>query len=105
MPGLDQRRHFWISDSGTADLSGSPDVAFHQRGRDIQNLGHVVEAMTGIVSRKKRGCVDVEVEKIPNRVGVLGSVQTVESGATRIRIQSCRLIESCLERRHKSSER
>ena len=80
---------------------GRGEVAFHQRRRDLEDAGHVVEAVARAVGRKQRRDVDVEVEKVANRVPVLGPVQAVE------RLRSARIgssggcaVEPRLEPRH-----
>ncbi len=55
-------------------------VALHQRRRNRQHVRDVVEPAALIVGRKQRGRVDVERQKIPNRVGILGPVQAVHRG-------------------------
>ena len=66
------------SDGGAADVLCGGKVSLHQRRRDLENAGYVVEAIARAISRKQRRHVDVDAEKVANRVSVLGPVQTVE---------------------------
>ena len=86
------------TDVGAADrqrrhLAGGADVLLHQRGRDAEHVGDVVEAVGGIVGRQQRGRVHLEIEQIANRVGVFGAIQPVERRTSGIGLGGRRAIE------------
>ena len=64
-----------IPDRERADLSRRRQIPLLQRRRDIQDIGHVVEAVRRVVGRQQRCRVDVQREQIANRVGVLSAIQ------------------------------
>src|SRR5436309_13479020 len=59
---------------GLADLGGSIEVAFRQRGRERQRVGVVVETVTGSVGRQQGRPVNVEGQQVADCVGVFGAV-------------------------------
>ena len=70
----------WIADRQAADFARRRQVALGQHRRDGQNVGDVVETVTRIVGRKQQIRVDIEREKIADRVGVLGPIQPMNRG-------------------------
>ena len=54
-----RRRHRAVADRPAADLQRRRHVALHQRGRNRQGLGDVVEAFARVVARQQRARVDV----------------------------------------------
>ena len=73
-----------IANREPADLPRRGHVALEEHRRDAERIGHVVEAVGGVVSGKKRVDVDVEREQIADRVAILGPVQTIEGGPPRV---------------------
>ena len=49
-----------VAEREAADLRGGGDVGLHQRRRDLQAAGHVVESVAGVVGGQVGGDVDVE---------------------------------------------
>ena len=89
-----------ISEREPADLPRREQVPLHQRRRDRQHLGDVVEAvLVGVVGRQQRPRVDVEREQIADGVRVFGAVQAMERRPAGIRAGRGRAIESGLRAR------
>jgi hypothetical protein len=75
---LGRRTLVHVTDSELADLLGRGEVTLLKRWRDAENVGNVVEAVRRIVGGQQRRDVHLEREEVPDRVGVLGAVQTAE---------------------------
>ena len=69
-----------VADRQAADFAGGGNVAFEQRRRNAQRARDVIEAARGIVGGQELARVDVDVQQIPNRVGVFGAVHAMQSG-------------------------
>ena len=89
-------------DGEAAEPSGRRQVSIHERRRDRQHVGNIVEPpLVGIVGREERGDIDIEREQIADRVLVLGAIQTVEGfGAAGIRTRRRCSIDLGGEPRH-----
>ncbi len=73
-----RRLHRAVAHRPATDLQRGRYVTLDQRGRHAQHVGDVVEAF-GRVIRRQQGCdVDLQVEDVTDRVGVLRSVQSVQ---------------------------
>ena len=72
-----------IADREPADLAGRAQVAFEQRRREALRVGHVVEAVAVGVRRQVERRIDVEVEQVLHRRGVLGACQPLERTPSR----------------------
>ena len=82
----------------TGDFFRRGHVPVEQRGRHRQHLGDVVEpVLVGIVGRKQRADVGVDAEEIADRVGVLGAVQAMHGGTTRVHVERRRPVERGFE--------
>jgi hypothetical protein len=60
-------------------------VFFHQRRRQRQHVGDVVEAIAGVVLREIVGGPQIHAEQIANRVVVFRAVQPARGHAAGIR--------------------
>ena len=67
-----------------ADLARHVDVALHQRGRDGQDVGDIVEAIAGIIRRQVAGHVDLEAQHVAHGIGIFGAVHAAHGGAAGI---------------------
>ena len=59
------------------DLVGCRQVLLQQRRREAQHIGDVVEPVGFVVGGKERRRIDVQVQKIVDRVPVFGPIQPV----------------------------
>ena len=76
--GLAARRHRGVADRELADPPRRRQVALHQRRRDRQHLGVVVEALgVRIVGRQQGLDVHVEPQQVAHRVPVLEPVEAM----------------------------
>ena len=66
-----------IADGHGTHPAGGRDVALEQQRRHAEHVGHVVEAVGGVVRGQQRGRVDVERQQVVNGVAVFGAVQAV----------------------------
>ena len=71
-------RRLPVADRHPRDARRRRGVRLEQRRRDRQRAGDVVEAVARVVRRQQRRDVDLEVEQVANRVGVLGPIQPVQ---------------------------
>ena len=85
------------ADRGAADLGGRGDVAAHQRRRDRQHVGVVVEAEAGHVAGQQRLAVDLQVQQVLHRVDVLQPVQPPRGDPPRVGIGRGGMVERRLE--------
>ena len=76
--GLGRRRRHRRRHRESADLARRRQVALHQRRRDAEDAGDVVEAVARVVGRQQLADVDVERQQIAHRVAVLRPAQAVE---------------------------
>jgi hypothetical protein len=74
---LADRRELRVAERQRGDALGRREVALEQYRRDAEHVGVVVEAAGGIVGRQHGARVDVQIEQIANRVGVLAAVETM----------------------------
>ena len=81
--GRDGRTDRRAADGQAADAPGRPEVALEQQRRHAQRVGDVVESVACIVRRQQGRYVDVESQQIPDDVGVLGAVESMEDGRPR----------------------
>ena len=88
-----------IADREARDLARRRQVLFEQRGRDLQDVGDVVEPVRLIVGREKGSRVDVEREQVADGVGVLGPVQAVERRPAWVGFRESRAIDRGFEKR------
>ena len=90
-------RRLRAADRQAADFLRGRDVAVQQRRRQVADR-HVVEAVTAVIGRQKRGGVDVESQQVSDGVLILGPIQAAERvRAARIRFGGGRRIERCLQ--------
>ena len=94
-----------VADGEAAHLHGRGRVSLDQRRRHAQRIGDVVETLARIVRRQQRRRVDVEMEQIANRVGVLRPVHPMQKMTARIRRERRCAIELRLEARGKAVQR
>ena len=87
-----------VADGERADFQGGGEVVFLKGGREAQGVGDVVETVRGVVGGKKRGGVDVEIEKIANGVGVLGAIEAMKDGAAGVGVSGSGVVELRFER-------
>jgi hypothetical protein len=59
-------------------------VTLEQSGRDNQKICDVVEAECRVIGWQKRGNINVDVEEVTNRIGILGAVQATERRTSRV---------------------
>ena len=91
-----------IAHREAADLARRGEIALGQHRRHRQDVGDVVEAEAGIIGREQRRRVDLQVEQVADRVGVLRAVQSMDGVApARIRIASRRRVDPAREPRRK----
>ena len=102
--GLDDGTHARISDRGAADLARGPHVAFHQRGRNSQNVGDIVEPLTAIVRGQQRIYIDLKAQQVANRIGVLGAIEPVQGWPSRIGVRHGKLIQFGFQRSCKGGQ-
>ena len=76
------------------------DNTFHQRWRDAEGIGNVVEPKARVVDRQQSRAVDVEREEIANGVGVLDTVEPVHQRPSRVGIHRGRTIQRRFEPVH-----
>ncbi len=81
-----------------ADAAGGADVAFHQRRRNGEHVGHIVEAVAHVVGRQERRNVHREIQQIADGVGVFGAIQAVQRGPAGVRTDCRRAIDTRFER-------
>ena len=67
----------WIADCQGRDLVGCREILVQQRWREAQHIGDVVEPVGFVVGGKIRCRVDIQIQKIVDRVAVLGAIQAV----------------------------
>ena len=92
--GLDHRTRQRPTQRLARDFLCSRHVPIEQCGRDRQHIRDVVEAvLIGIVGRQQRADVDLDAEKIADRVGVLRAVQAVHGRPAGIHVRRSRPIE------------
>ncbi len=77
------RGRFPKAHSHAGDARGRGRVGFEQGRRDRKRPRDVVETPGRIVRRQQRGDIDLEIQKIADRVGVFGAVQTMEHDRAR----------------------
>ena len=82
---------------GAADLGRRRDVARHQRRRDRQDVGVVVEAEARHVARQQLGAVHLEAEQVVDGVHVFGAIQAARGDAARIGLRGGVAVERALE--------
>ena len=75
------------------DLAGRVHVAVHQGGRDGEDVGDIVEAIAGIVDGQILAHIDIQGEKIANRIGVFRAVHAPKRGAAGIGIGFAQPVE------------
>ena len=68
------------------DLVGRRQVLFDQRGGNAQHVGDIVEAVGFIVGGQQRSRVDIQVEKIVDRVSVFGPVHAMDGRPAGFRV-------------------
>ncbi len=71
-------------DRGARDPIRGDQVFLHERRRERQHVRDVVEAVPGVVLRKVVRRPQVDAQQIPDRVVVLGAVQTPRGHASRV---------------------
>ena len=81
---LDGRLHRDVANRQPADPARRRQVALEQPGRHRQHVGIVVEPVHRVVGRQERGDVGIERQEIADGVGVLGAVQAMNAGASRV---------------------
>ena len=79
--GLGSRPQPTVADRHPAHLVRGRDVALHERGGDVEEVGVVVEAEAEVVRRQERRRVDLEPQQVADGVGVLRPVEPVNGGA------------------------
>ena len=83
---VDARRPRGRADGQAAHLLRRGQVALHQRRRQLEHAGNVVEPVAHIVAGQERRDVEIEAQQIAHRVAVLDAVQAMERfGAARVR--------------------
>src|SRR5262245_33281111 len=92
---LRERNHRRIAHRKTADFARGRQILLEERGRDLQYVGDVVEAVAFVVGGEQFGDIDVEVEKVANRVTVLGPIETMQRRASRVRFGERYAINRC----------
>ena len=65
--------------------------------RGAERVGNVVEAVRGVVRRQQRRRIDLDVQQIPDRVGVLGAVQPANQRRPRVGALARRAVQPALE--------
>ena len=75
---LGRRRRHRRRHREAADLARRRQVALHQRRRDAEDAGDVVEAVARVVGRQQLADVDVERQQVAHGVAVLRPAQAVE---------------------------
>ena len=90
------RCHVRVSNRQPADVPGRRQVAFHQRRRNPQDVGDVIETAALIVRWKDRRGIDLQPQKVADRVGVLRTVQAMHGGFARIRLGRRRAVQRSL---------
>jgi hypothetical protein len=75
------RRDRHVAHRQPADVPGGGQVALHQRRRDRQHVGDIVESAALVVWREERRCVDLERQQVADGVCVLGAVQPMQGRA------------------------
>ena len=101
MLGADRR----IADRETADLGRGRDVGLHQRRRDAQHVGDVVEAFARVVARKQRRGIDRQIEQIADGVGVFRAIEAMQHRRARVRSRGGGAVERVLHGRSEPIER
>ena len=94
-----------VAHGQAADLGGGRDVAVHERRRYTQHVGHVVEALGGIVGGKQRADVHIQSQQVANRVAVLVAIQAMERGRAGIGMRGRGAVELRFEARGEGIER
>ena len=75
-----------IANGQHRDAAGGAEITFHQGRGERLDVSNVVEAVADRVGGKKRGDVDVEIEKVPDLARILGAIQALERAPPWIRI-------------------
>src|SRR6185312_1385445 len=73
-----------VSQRRTADLGRRRDIRFNQRRRGSEGAGVIVEAEDRVVHRKKSGRIDIDERQCANGIGVLGTVEPMNSDGCQI---------------------
>ncbi len=76
-----------IADRAAADLARRREIALQQHRRNREHVADIVEAVTGIVRRQHLAHVDIDREKIADRIDVFRTVQAMERRASGIGIE------------------
>ena len=87
-----------VAGGEAADLAGRAQVAVHQGRRERLHVGDVVEAGADGVGRQVGGDVDVEVQQVLHRRGVLRAVQALERTTAGVRVERGQRVDARLER-------
>ncbi len=94
------RRHAGrIAEGEAGDLPRRGQVALEPRRRHRQDVRHVVEAQVRIVGGQQRAAVDLQVQEVAYRVGVLDAVEAMRGRAAGIRVVGGDAVEGGLEHR------
>jgi hypothetical protein len=96
------RAQLGVANGQSADSIGGRKISLLEHRREAQDVGNVVEPESGIVGRKQRRRVDVQVEEIANGVGVLGPVEPPQDGPSGTGLARGRTIQVRLEGRDQS---
>ena len=87
-------RRVGIAQRETADLAGRGQIGVEQRGRQVLNVGDVVEAGAHRLARQVRGRVDLQAQQVVDCALVLGPVQSLEGAMPRVGSARGRLVDA-----------
>ncbi len=82
-----------LPSAADSDVMGGQHVLLDERWGNLQGGGDVVEALRGVVRRKKIGAVDVHQKQIMDRVFVLLAIQPVKQLAVGDVLRGGKLVE------------
>jgi hypothetical protein len=103
--GRGRRARVAIANREPTDLTGGPQIAFHERRRQRLHVGDVVETVTDGVGRQKLRDVNLEIQQVGDGAGVLGAIQALKGPLSRIGIERGHTIEPGFERFGKRGKR
>ena len=91
------RERLRVANRLRGDLVRGAEVLVHERRRNLQGRGDVVEAIVRFVSRQHRRGVDVEVQQILHGVGVFATVQPMQADTADVRMAGGGGVQAGLE--------
>ncbi len=99
------RRGAGLAQCLAADLAGGAHVGIHQRGRQAQHFGHVVEAVAEIIAGQQLVRIDFHAQQVAHRVGVLGAIHPMQRRVAEIRMRGGPGVDAAGEAREEAVQR